>query len=75
MNFNYHRAFLGCGRRSKLAKATTQICLAGGMTLIPTMKQRLAAPVRPRRPGQNPESEGHQGVGQERSHRRGDDAL
>lgn len=43
-NFNYHRAANVTDAASLLGKAEDPKLLAGGMTLLPTLKNRLAAP-------------------------------
>ena len=43
-NFNYHRAKDVADAAGKLAGAEDPKLLAGGMTLLPTLKNRLAAP-------------------------------
>ncbi|MEN3974537.1 xanthine dehydrogenase family protein subunit M [Emcibacter sp. SYSU 3D8] len=43
-NFNYHRAGSIDAAAAKLAESGDAKLLAGGMTLLPTMKQRLAQP-------------------------------
>ena len=42
--FNYHRPASLAEAQSQLAGAVDGVFLAGGQTLLPTMKQRLAAP-------------------------------
>ena len=43
-SFNYHRPTSLADAQSLMAKADDGVYLAGGQTLLPTMKQRLAAP-------------------------------
>lgn len=43
-NFNYHRATSVDDAVAKLKAAEDGIAVAGGMTIIPTLKQRLASP-------------------------------
>jgi CO/xanthine dehydrogenase FAD-binding subunit len=72
---NYHRAVLAPTTPSRLQSSSDEAkYVSGGMTLIPTMKQRLAAPpdlvdLACRR------AEGHLGERQSGAHRRGHDAL
>jgi carbon-monoxide dehydrogenase medium subunit len=79
---NYHRASFGelaqnyhRGLPKPSWPRATQNFLSGGMTLIPAMKTRLAAPSDVVDLTHIAGAEGHQGVRQERHHRCGDDAL
>ena len=42
--FNYHKAGSVADAAAKVSGADDGVLMAGGMTLIPTMKQRLAMP-------------------------------
>ena len=42
--FNYHRAASVADAEAKLGQGDDPTLMAGGMTLIPTLKQRLAMP-------------------------------
>ncbi len=56
-----------------MGKAEDAKFLSGGHTLLPTMKQRLAAPSAPDRPYAHRRSVGHRGERQECKNRRDDD--
>ena len=70
--FEYHRPHTLSGALADLGKADAK-ALAGGMTLLPTMKQRLAAPVRARRSRRTCRSfPASRASGDDRRHRRHD---
>ena len=70
---NYHRASSVADAAKLIKKCDDGKLLSGGMTLIPTMKQRLASPSDLDRPRAHRRHERRQSVGQKSHHRRGDD--
>ena len=71
---NYHRAS-SVAEAAKLLKNGDAKALSGGMTLIPAMKVRLAAPSDLVDISAPQGAQGRQGVGQDRHHRRRDHAC
>ena len=72
---NYHRASSVADAVKLLKKSEDPKILAGGMTLIPTMKQRLASPSDLGGHHKNQGIVGRESVRQDCHHRRGDNAL
>ena len=71
-NFTYHRPSSVADAVKAISAASDGKILAGGQTLLPTLKQRLAEPIGPGRHLGHRRAQGHQDGRQQPRHRRGD---